>query len=101
MNPGRRRFLKSSSAFATAAAAAGFGERGHERKPPVPRSQPSSSFDPWIEFSAPNLATTSESLGRVGNRPILAVIKNNAYGMGLVQAARLLEPLRPSMASPS
>ena len=30
---------------------------------------------------------------RVGGRPILAVIKNNGYGLGVVNVARLLEPL--------
>lgn len=53
-----------------------------------------SSFDPWIEVSAErlrqNIATISK---RVGNRPILAVIKNNGYGLGVENVARVLEPL--------
>jgi alanine racemase len=98
MNPGRRRFLKSSSVFATAAAAAGFG--GSERQPgtqvTASREPARSSFDPWIEISAANLRhNVLEVSRRAGGRPILAVIKNNAYGMDLVQAARLLEPLAP------
>jgi alanine racemase len=53
-----------------------------------------SSFDPWVEIHAVNLARNiGEISRRVANRPILAVIKNNAYGMGLSNAARLLELL--------
>ena len=53
-----------------------------------------SSFDPWIEISAANLAHNVGEIGRrVENRPILAVIKNNAYGLGVANVARVLEPL--------
>jgi alanine racemase len=53
-----------------------------------------SSFDPWIEIHAGHLVHNVAAVSkRVGNRPILAVVKNNAYGMGLTDAARLLEPL--------
>jgi alanine racemase len=53
-----------------------------------------SSFDPWIEIHAAHLAHNVAAISkRAGGRPILAVIKNNAYGMGLVEAARLLEPM--------
>ncbi len=41
-------------------------------------------FDPWLEIDAAalrkNVAVVS---GLANNRPILAVIKNNAYGLGL------------------
>jgi alanine racemase len=54
----------------------------------------SSSFDPWVELHAANLAHNVAAISRrVTNRPVLAVIKNNAYGMGLREAARLLEPM--------
>jgi alanine racemase len=53
-----------------------------------------SSFDPWIEIHQGNLRhNVSEISRRIGARPILAVIKNNGYGMGVINAARLLEPL--------
>jgi alanine racemase len=56
--------------------------------------QSTASPDPWIEIHAANLAhNVREIARRAGGRPILAVIKNNAYGMGLREAARLLEPL--------
>ncbi len=56
-------------------------------------SRARSSFDPWIEIHAGNLRhNVREIHRRVGSRPILAVIKNNGYGMGVVNVARLLEP---------
>lgn len=53
-----------------------------------------SSFDPWVEIHAANLRhNVAEIQRRVSPRPILAVIKNNGYGMGVANAGRLLEPL--------
>ncbi len=52
------------------------------------------SFDPWVEIHRENLLhNAAEIHRRVAGRPILAVIKNNGYGMGVANAARLLEPL--------
>ncbi|MGH9325026.1 MAG: alanine racemase [Vicinamibacteria bacterium] len=52
-----------------------------------------SSFDPWVEIHHENLKhNVAEIRKRAEGRPILAVIKNNGYGMGVVNAARLLEP---------
>ena len=85
MKSSRRSFLKAvsalpalrwgSSAYANAAAR-------------------DSSFDPWVEIHGDNLRhNVREIHRRVGSRPILAVIKNNGYGMGIVNVARLLEPM--------
>lgn len=53
-----------------------------------------SGFDPWIEVSAENLRhNAAEVSRRVSGRPILAVIKNNGYGLGVATVARILEPL--------
>lgn len=53
-----------------------------------------SSFDPWVDVHADNLRHNIQEIHRrVGSRPILAVVKNNAYGMGVVHAGRLLSPL--------
>ena len=50
-----------------------------------------SSFDPWIEINAANLTHNVSEVSRAaGGRPILAVIKNNGYGHGLVHIARAL-----------
>jgi len=55
-----------------------------------------SSYDPWIEIRGDNLRhNVQEVYRRAGSRPILAVIKNNGYGMGIVNVARLLEPSAP------
>lgn len=52
-----------------------------------------SSFDPWVEIHSGNLEHNVREISRrVTSRPILAVIKNNGYGMGVSNAARLLEP---------
>jgi len=52
-----------------------------------------SSFDPWVEINPANLRhNVAEVSRRVAQRPILAVIKNNGYGMGVANVAGLLEP---------
>ena len=49
-------------------------------------------FDPWLEINTNNLAwNVSQVRRRVENRPIIAVIKCNAYGHGLVGFAKALE----------
>jgi alanine racemase len=51
-------------------------------------------FDPWLEIDAAalrkNVAVVS---GLANKRPILAVIKNNAYGLGLTTVASVLDPM--------
>jgi alanine racemase len=63
------------------------------RRSRVPVSSQDSSFDPWVEIHRENLRhNVAEISRRVSARPILAVIKNNGYGMGVVNIAQLLEP---------
>jgi alanine racemase len=63
-----------------------------------PAASQDSSFDPWVEIQRENLHhNVGEISRRVGARPILAVIKNNGYGMGVTNVAQLLEP-RPEIA---
>src|SRR5215470_15529806 len=62
-------------------------------RPASPGSSQDSSFDPWVEIHRDNLRhNVAEISRRVSGRPILAVIKNNGYGMGAVNIAQLLEP---------
>jgi alanine racemase len=52
-----------------------------------------SSFDPWVEVHAAHLRhNLAEVARRVAPRPILAVVKNNGYGLGVANVARVLEP---------
>ncbi len=47
---------------------------------------------PWIELSkAAYLHNASQISQMAGGRPVIAVLKNNAYGLGDVQVAQLLE----------
>jgi hypothetical protein len=40
-------------------------------------------FDPWIEVIADHFRHNAREVSRLaGGRPILAVVKNNAYGLG-------------------
>jgi alanine racemase len=51
----------------------------------------STQFDPWVEIHAGHLRhNVGEIARRAEGRPILAVIKNNGYGLGVVNVARLL-----------
>jgi alanine racemase len=86
----RRRFLGAT----TLAAASTLLPRGLEAAAQRPSDYPTDSLDPWIEVHAPNLAHNTREVARAaGKRPILAVIKNNGYGLGAHSVARLLEPL--------
>jgi len=50
------------------------------------------SFDPWLEIDPGALEHNLAAVSRLaGGRPILAVLKNNAYGLGLEVAGPVLE----------
>jgi alanine racemase len=55
---------------------------------------PTDRFDPWVEVIPDALAHNVAQVSRLsGGRPILAVVKNNAYGLDLVTTTRILEPM--------
>jgi alanine racemase len=86
----RRQFLAAAVAAGSAGAVARSAVASHPRQPASP------SLDPWIEINPSHLAhNVSQVAKRTGGLPILAVVKNNAYGLGLAHAARLLESLAP------
>ena len=91
MKTSRRSFLRTGLAlpalWETAPALAG-DARAAETSAPE-----DSSFDPWVEINRENLRHNVQEISRrVASRPILAVIKNNGYGAGVANIARLLEP---------
>jgi alanine racemase len=53
-----------------------------------------SGFVPWLEIDADALAHNVRAISRLaGGRPIIAVVKNNAYGLGLSVAGPLLDAM--------
>jgi alanine racemase len=51
-------------------------------------------FEPWLDIKRDGLTWNVEQLSRrAGNRPILAVLKDNAYGHGLIGVAQHFETL--------
>lgn len=91
MATSRRSFLAMVPPVAMASAT-GLSSRAGAQLATVPRD---SACDPWVEVNPQHLRHNVEQVRtRVGGRPILAVIKNNGYGLGLVNAARTFERLQ-------
>src|SRR6266852_6236562 len=90
MSGTRRSFLKqwaAAPALALSSGARAVGGTALAGRVPV-----RSSFDPWVEIRPEHLRhNVAEIHHRVGGRPILAVIKNNGYGLGVVAVARAIE----------
>jgi len=63
------------------------------RTPTGRDAPPASRLDPWIEVDPQALAHNVGQIRRLTGRPILAVLKNNAYGLGLTVVASHLEPM--------
>jgi alanine racemase len=94
--PSRRRFLSGSAAFALAAhlsprAAALASPIGDTGVGPLPGTSPARTaapgdtggYDPWLEIDGEAFRHNAREVARLGGgRPIMAVVKNNAYGLG-------------------
>jgi len=78
----RRTFLKAGAALPGLGAALA---------QPADTSTRHSSFDPWVEVHAGHLRANAAAVHRLTRVPIIAVIKNNGYGAGVVHVARALE----------
>jgi alanine racemase len=72
--------------------ALGLGQAASTPRARVEAPVVDSSFDPWVEVNRTNLQhNVAEISRRAASRPILAVIKNNGYGLGVVNAGQLLD----------
>lgn len=59
---------------------------------PLGREIDPERFEPWIEVEAEALRTNVSALSQLsGKRPLTAVIKNNGYGLGLLEVASILD----------
>ena len=86
--PSRRNCLQTALAVSLARPSPAESPRPDSSKPK------DSSFDPWIEVNAENLRHNVRQVSRrAAGRPVLAVIKNNGYGLGVENVARVLAPL--------
>jgi alanine racemase len=55
---------------------------------------PSPAFEPWLEVDAAAIRHNVEAVSRLaGGRPIVAVVKNNSYGLGLEVAGPIVDRL--------
>lgn len=82
----RRTFLASS-----AAAAAALAGGAPLRAAPV-RSTPPDGYAPWLEIYPDALRHNAREVARMaGGRPVVAVVKNNAYGLGLERVGPMLD----------
>ncbi len=87
MTVSRRTFVAGA---ATAALARPLSLPALTSQVPDPRER----FDPWLEIDPAALRYNVGVVSRLsGGRPIMAVIKNNAYGLGLSTVAAVLEDL--------
>ena len=90
----RRAFIKTTGAAALAWPLASTGSAAAPRnmEGAARNSYAYGSCDPWIEVDRKALIFNAGQLRKKTNgRPILAVLKCNAYGHGLVETARCLE----------
>jgi alanine racemase len=88
MTISRRSFLAASAAVAVVdpRRALVSYEQSKQQKPPA--------FGPWLEIDGDALAHNVRTVSRLaGGRPILAVVKNNAYGLGLSVAGPLFDKM--------
>jgi alanine racemase len=87
--PDRRTFLASVAGIAAARLPAPLraGARPLEARAPV-----EGRYDPWLEVDGEALRANARELRRrAGNRPLIAMVKNNGYGIGVRPAALALE----------
>ena len=85
----RREFLKKTGTVPFCVA---FWRNANGAAPMAKVSPKCAYVDPWLEINLDNIAwNLSQIRKKVHPRPVMAVIKANAYGHGLVEVARFLE----------
>ena len=91
MAPSRRTFL--AVAAGTAGLATLTPALRRSRPPDTRAPQPApEGLDPWIEVDRAALRANADAVARLaGGRPVLAVVKNNGYGLGTLEVARALD----------
>jgi alanine racemase len=90
----RRGFLAGAGAAAAGLARpkALLGSRVTEGGEPREDSLPTDRYDPWIEVDPEAFRFNVGVVSRLTHgRPIMAVIKNNGYGLGLTTVGKILE----------
>lgn len=86
----RRNFLFISGIGSTALYAHALDRRGTLLKSGE-KSVGQQGYDPWIELNLENMTWNLSQVRKVTKVPVMAVIKANAYGHGLVEIGRHLE----------
>ena len=88
MSISRRSFIAASAALALPRSVTAIPKKLDSVSAPVEIDQ----FDPWIEVDPDAIRHNVGAIAtRVQNRPILAVVKNNAYGLGLTTVGPILD----------
>ncbi|MFC1554919.1 alanine racemase [candidate division KSB1 bacterium] len=87
----RRNFVRLAGAVPAAGLLSCYGPGSQEGSP---IRTVSSSYDPWLEIDLNNIKWNIDLIrNRVNGRPIMAVIKANAYGHGLAEVGKYLEKI--------
>ena len=88
MKTSRRKFIGTSAALATSFALPSFASIKQRSLPQTLKDR----FDPWIEVFPEAIKYNAKVLYNLsGKKPVLAVIKNNGYGLGDVNIAKILD----------
>jgi alanine racemase len=94
MQPTRRDFLRASAgAVLAGGAAVDDASAGvlKAREAPQERRGPA-NYEAWIEVDEGALRHNAHEVARLaGGRPVLAVVKNNAYGLGVARTGAVLD----------
>jgi alanine racemase len=87
----RRSFLATTAGLTAAA----FLPRPLDALEPTGSTASEDGYDPWLELSGEALRANARELRRrAGDRPLIAMVKNNGYGMGIRPVALALEQAR-------